>query len=99
MTIAPRLAADHIYKPNHKLSSHRIINLNDLLDRCEKGNGKPCDLYGRRLAERNRPGDRRRAIFYVRRACQLAYMPACLKVSPRERARMKQPKSVPLPHN
>lgn len=86
------LQADHIsHKKKYRPSSADTLYLQELLAQCEKGNGQTCDRYGRMVAELGRPGDRTRGLTYVRRACQLAYMPACVKTSPRQPARFLYP--------
>jgi C-terminal processing protease CtpA/Prc len=76
-----------IRKPAYHVTPAESKYMQSLLRRCDDGNGQACNAYGHMLVQLDRPGDRRLAIRYIRRACVLAYTPACNRQSPREKAK------------
>jgi C-terminal processing protease CtpA/Prc len=77
-------------KPTPKPVEKMMANL---LKRCEDGVAVACYDYGKTLRLRKSPADKRRGNLYLRRACTLAYAPACVTHSTvSETKPMKDPK-------
>lgn len=77
-------------KPNPKPVQKMMASL---LKRCEDGVAVSCYDYGKTLLLRRTPADKRRGNIYIRRACTLAYAPACVTHSTvAETKPMKDPK-------
>ncbi|MBX3020447.1 MAG: PDZ domain-containing protein [Bdellovibrionales bacterium] len=51
--------------------------MNGLLKRCDGGDGQSCFDYAESLKLWGRESDKKRIIYFTRRGCTLAYMPAC----------------------
>lgn len=83
------LSGNNVSARSYRVSPSEAKYMQRLLRRCEDGNGQSCDEYGKKLVQLDRPGDRRLAIRYIRRACVLTYTPACNRPSPSERAALK----------
>jgi|GEM_PF-6348756 len=64
-------------KPAAPPSKAKVKMMANLLKRCEDGVAVACHDYGKLLLQSRNKADKRRGTIYVRRACTLAYAPAC----------------------
>lgn len=63
-------------KPNPRVNPKSKM-ISNLLKRCEDGIAVSCYDYGKVLLAKRGKADKRKGNIYVRRACTLAYAPAC----------------------
>lgn len=63
------------------LGKNQARLLSNLLKRCEDGIAVSCFEYGKILAAERDSTSQKKGAFYIRRACTLAYSPACQKRS------------------
>lgn len=62
--------------------------MTSLLRKCDNGEGQSCYDYAVTLRGMHNPKDEKRASLLIRRACTLAYAPACNRPEKPERARV-----------
>jgi membrane-associated protease RseP (regulator of RpoE activity) len=82
----------HARRARHKkpavLTKVEAKYIRRLLQRCNDGNGQSCYAYAVALKRLNRPEDRSTIGRYTRRACVMAYAPACNRANSTERAQI-----------
>jgi len=62
--------------------------MKNLLKKCDNGQGQSCYDYAITLRGLNNPKNEKRASIYIRRACTLAYAPACNRPEKPETAKL-----------